>query len=85
MKLAVFHNKLNKKINWISEFNVIKSLIPNDWKRALHEEVSELEIDSEVITFSKPIDINHSAIKVDKKEIDFKKVKQKDLITLHNN
>ena len=73
----VIFNQLNVKRNWISEYNKIKSCIPQNWKQILRD-AHDGERQAK-LTNPRELFLSPQFIMINEEEVDFQKLKQKDL------
>lgn len=71
------YTNLVPKNNWIAEFSKIKNYVPSEWKKILKQEV--VEIRQADLQNPKELYLLHDQISLNGKEINFKKLKQKDV------
>ena len=74
----VIYNNIRCKNNWISEFTKIKAYIPYEWKQLLKGEPVGDET-KQILQNTKPLKLSFESIQLNKNEIFYKNVKQKDI------
>ena len=71
-------NKLLIKRNWIAEYSKIKDCIPLSWILMLKDE-NDLLGQTDVLNYKKKIILSHECITINNINVNYKKVKQRDL------
>ena len=77
----VIFDILKIKRNWIAEYNKIKVCIPKAWKQILVDN-GHLANEPKSILCLKNVKLNHDNIKINNIDVNYKKVKEKDLYHL---
>ena len=72
-------NQLDKKTNWISEYNKVKKAIPNEWKNVLLGQTDQIKKPEELLYNTKSVILNDSTISVNDKILSIEDLKFKEI------